>query len=104
MMKTVMIDSRRCAQWSLVLLTLCSLVTHAFVVPLTNVAVPQRVLTRRAPFPTTTSRQLAMSYESLTEKLPSKPVIEAVEKSSDGKVIASGMFFSLFVFLVKRMC
>jgi hypothetical protein len=32
------------------------------------------------------------------EKLPSKPVIEAVEKSSDGKVIASGMFSSFFFF------
>jgi hypothetical protein len=33
------------------------------------------------------------------EKLPSKPVIEAVEKSNDGKVIASGMSCSLYVFI-----
>lgn len=92
MMKTVMIDRRRCFLWSLALLTLHSLVSHAFVVPGTHVA-------RRAPSFHTTSRRLAVSYESLMEKLPSKPVIEAVEKSSDGKVIASGMFSLSLVFL-----
>lgn len=66
--------------------------SHAFVVPGTHVA-------RRAPSFHTTSRRLAVSYESLMEKLPSKPVIEAVEKSSDGKVIASGMFSLSLVFL-----
>jgi hypothetical protein len=99
MMKTVMIDSRRCFQWSLALLALYTIVSHAFVVPGMHVAAP---LARRAPSFSTTSRQLAVSYESLMEKLPSKPVIEAVEKSSDGKVIASGMSCSFYVSLVKR--
>jgi hypothetical protein len=100
MNNTVIIDSQRCFQWLLVLLTLCGMVSHAFVVPRAHEAVPFA----RAPAFSKTSRQLAaLSYESLMEKLPSKPVIEAVLKSNDGKVIASGMSYArLYVSFAKR--
>lgn len=43
---------------------------------------------------TTTARHLSPpSYEALVEKLPSGKVIEVVEQSPDGKVIAAGRFF-----------
>lgn len=62
---------------------------NAFVV---RPSAPLHVAFPSAARASNTARLLAPSYEALLEKLPSKSVIEVVEKSPDGKVIAAGMY------------
>jgi hypothetical protein len=41
-------------------------------------------------FPTVSRLNMGISYETFLEKIPSQKVIEAIERSSNGKVVASG--------------